>query len=268
MQKILKYLEENYNTEISKKDIEEIFFYSHRNSQRLFKRFFNETISSFQKRIKLDSAYKRLVYTSDSIKNIAYDVGYQNQSSFNIAFKKQFDITPCEARLTKDILFKTFIENSTEYHNKIDFELVYLQSKIVFCKQIITHSYNNQTINNLWDEISEHNFNSENINYYGLILDQPLISKPCKCRYEACVDANLNNTTYLPKTIFGRKYLKFIHIGDYDLIDDTYRQIYFNWIGFLDFEIDNSPIIEHYIVNDNDTTDKSEYQTEILIPLK
>ena len=129
MEKILKYIDENYDSTLVKSEIEDLACCSQRNSQRLFKRFFNETISNFQKRLKLENAYKKLAYTQEIIKNIAYDVGYENQSSFNKAFVKHFGITPTEAREKKELLFRSFIEESDTYEKKLDYELVHLHQK-------------------------------------------------------------------------------------------------------------------------------------------
>lgn len=267
MEKILKYIDENYHGKITKKEIEELVCCSQRNSQRLFKRFFNETISNYQKRLKLENAYKNLIYTTESIKNIAYDVGYENQSSFNKAFVKHFNITPSEARRNKKLIFKNFIQESKAYKKKIEYELVHLPLKQVYYKLIITNNYSNEAINRLWDSIDLDTKNNINTKYYGLILDQPLISGKAKCRYEACIDRQQSSADYLTKKIFGMKYLKFIHFKEFDLIEETYRQIFYNCIYHLNYEIDSSPIVEHYI-KDSNIQNKDGYRTEIYIPIK
>lgn len=46
----------------------------------------------------LDRAVDRLTGTSDPVSEIAYDLGYQNVSSFNRLFKQRFGVTPGEFR--------------------------------------------------------------------------------------------------------------------------------------------------------------------------
>ncbi len=267
MERILKYIDENYHGTITKGEIEEKVYCSQRNSQRLFKRFFNETISNCQKRLRLENAYKNLIYTTETIKNIAYDVGYENQSSFCKAFVKHFNITPTEARASKKLLFKSFFHQSNNYKRKIDYELVLVPSKQVYYKLIVTNNYSYETINEFWDTIDLDTNDNANANFYGLILDEPVISEKTKCRYEACVDIDQNSSSFLSKNIFGRKYLKFIHLNEFDSIEETYRQIFYNWIYYLNYEIDNSPIIEHYI-KDSTIQNESGYHTEIYVPIK
>ncbi|MGZ2368421.1 AraC family transcriptional regulator [Ancylomarina sp. YFZ004] len=267
MERILKYIDENYHSTITKGEIEDLACCSQRNSQRLFKRFFNETISNCQKRLRLENAYKSLVYTSESIKNIAYDVGYENQSSFNKAFVKHFDITPTEARNTKKVLFDNYIQQNEDDEKRIDYELVHIPLKLVYYKLIMTYNYSNESINRLWNSIENDTANNDSTNYYGLILDQPLISDKANCRYEACIDSQVDSKDYLSKHIFGKKYLKFSHSGDFDSIENTYQQIFYNWIYHLNYEIDNGPIVEHYLI-DNDIKNKEGYRTEIYVPVK
>ena len=100
-----------------------------------------------------------------------------------------------------------------------------------------------------------------------MVLDQPLISVKEKCRYEACVDTQQNSSEYLSKSIFGGKYIKFIHSDEFDLIEDTYRQIFYQWIYNFNYEIDHSPIIERYI-KDKNIQNKDGYLTEIYVPIK
>lgn len=268
LDRILKHIDENYNTQISKKEVEEILNYSHRNIQRLFKRFFNETISSYQKRLKLENAFKKLIYTSESIGSIAYEVGYENPAAFNKAFKNEYKISPSAARRNRQPIFDAFIEQGVSIKQEIDYTFTYLSPKTVYYKLIITDNYSNEPINQLWNKIGQEVEGFEDCSCYGLILDQPLVSEKTKSRYEACLSANPSSSGYLTKSIFGRKYVKFTHIGSYDLIEETYRQIYYTWINFIGCEIDSSPIIEHYLTSKVDTPDENSLVTEIYIPIR
>lgn len=52
----------------------------------------------FRLRKLLDRAVDRLVTTSDPISEIAYELGYQNVTSFNRLFRQRFGVTPTEFR--------------------------------------------------------------------------------------------------------------------------------------------------------------------------
>ena len=268
MQKIIKIIDENYHEDSITNQIEAASFYSQRNLQRVFKKQFNETLSNYKKRLRLQMAYKKIVYSNDSIIDIAFEVGYETSASFAKAFKNHFKVSPSQSRKSRNETFTNFIEKSDSFSNPIDFEVLFVESKTIHYKMILTLNYNNEAIGNLWNEINRINANCGLYKSFGLIIDQPLISEIDKCRYEACIDVNPNDKKFLTKKIFGGKYIKFIHNGSYDLIEDTYRKIYYHWLFKLDFEIDSSPIIESYIQDSYNSEHEANYVTDILIPIK
>jgi len=268
LKKVLKLIDEKYNETISRAEIENTSHYSYRNTQRLFKQNYKETISNFQKRLKLENAYKKLLFTSDSISNIAFEVGYENQSSFCKAFKKQFNLSPLAARKQKRVIFNTPLNTEIQCHSTIDYRIEYKTPMNVFYTTLLTHNYDNKAINDLWDNSSISLNNGKDLQCFGLIIDEPLISKNTHCRYEVCMSEKPNSDEYLSKIIFGRKYIVFKHSGGYDSIENTYNKIYHALVNDLNYELDNSPIIEHYIVNDLHTSNQEEFITEILLALK
>jgi AraC family transcriptional regulator len=108
----------------------------------------------------------------------------------------------------------------------------------------------------------------KDVAYYGIIVDQPLITTEKHCRYEACINQEPHNKTFSNKDIFGGKYAKYIHKGQYESIEDTYRLIYKDWFFRTKLEFDNSPVIEHYVVHNYNTEHDEDFLTEILFPLK
>jgi len=64
----------------------------------LFRATTGQSPKQFKLRRLLDRAVDRLTGTPDPISEIAYDLGYQNVSSFNRLFKQRFGVTPSEFR--------------------------------------------------------------------------------------------------------------------------------------------------------------------------
>lgn len=265
IQQILTFLENNYHRQINPSDLEEISNYSYRNVQRIFNAILKETIGSFCTRLKLENAYKKLVYTNQSIAEVANEVGYENNQSFSKAFKNKFQITPLQARKSKSNLFDDYIKQKKDASFSIDFEFEYKEKINIYYKTIISNNYNNITINALWDNIKDINKTIPLYNSFGVIVDQPIISDKTKSRYEACVDDCTNSKLYLSKTIFGGWYAKYTHVGCYDEIEETYRKIYHRWLYESNYELATSSIIEYYISDRNSGT---ELITVIYVPVK
>ncbi len=268
IQHIIRFIEDNYDKNISRVDLEAISNSSYRNLHRIFKSVFREPIGAFQKRLKLENAYKKIIYTNNQITDIAIEVGFESIHSFSKSFKKQFNISPSNARKEKIGLFNTFFKDSNSKHKEIDCEIIYLNQKKVFFKAIQTNNYNNDDINILWDKIDAEISSDSNINYYGVIVDEPLITDKSKCRYEACIDKEIVLEGLYFKNIFGGRYAKFIHNGNYNSIENTYRKIYYDWLFNSSLEFDSSPIIEYYTISGSNEKDEKKFVTEILIPIR
>lgn len=268
IQHIIRYIEENYHQEVSIKKLEELSNYSYRNVQRIFKNIFNESIGAFQKRLKLENGYKKLIYSRQSITDIAYSVGFDSLQSFSKSFKKQFNLSPEIARKEREGVFNSFLQSGLQERKTINYELVFLKELKVFYLSAQATNYNNPKIDLLWDRIDDVFEDYLNVQYYGIIVDQPLITENIKCRYEGCIDRDPQHQAFISTYIFGGRYAKYIHKGNYDLIDDTYRQIYKAWLSHPTLEFDNSPMIEHYLKNEYHTENPEEYITEILVPIK
>lgn len=241
IQKIIDHIEINFDREVTAQEIESISHHSYRNFQRIFFKLFNETISGFQKRLRLENAYKKLIYTEDSLSEIAWQVGYFNIQSFSKAFKKQYAVSPAEARKQKQDIFKEFIEND---NTELKVEIKYKDTVSVFCKFIKAKDYNNQEIDALWKEIEPDAEIFEAA--YGIIRDQPLITNHSHCRYGAAVISDEVINGFVKSEIFGRKYAKFTHYGAYGNILETYRSFYQSWLSGKQFLLDNSDVIEEY----------------------
>lgn len=265
--KILIFIEKNFNRTIAVEELEAISNYSYRNIQRVFKKVFEENIGEFQKRIRLENGFKKLIYTTESITEISIDIGYESNQAFSKAFKSKFKITPNEARQNKENVFNTFIEEKK--HSKINSKAVYLSQIEVQYKLIVTNNYDNDVINNLWDSIYELTKNNTKIEYFGIIIDQPLISLPSKSRYEACFSKEKDEIKkFNSKKIFGEKYMKYTHFGSYNTILETYRLLYFDWLFNQQYEINSTSIIEHYEIGSINTPNEENYITHILVPIK
>jgi AraC family transcriptional regulator len=267
IQHIVKYIEENYHRIIPIEELEDVGCYSYRNLHRVFKNIFKESLGEFQKRLKLENGYKKLIYTSDSVTEIAYTVGFESLQAFTKSFKKQFGISPSDARMNRLIIFNDYINQYTE-NTTVSYQIIYLDALQVFYQSIKTSNYDNKEIDSQWDKIDEAYGKQKDVKYYGIIVDQPLITVKAHCRYEACIDQNPDNKSFSAKNIFGGRYAKYIHKGNYDSIEDTYRLIYKDWLFSSKLEFDNSPIIEHYVSHNYNTKNEAEFLTEILVPIK
>ena len=101
----IDYIEQRLNksseTGLSLDDIAEKIGYSKFYLNRIFHEIIGATIHQYIVERRLTEAAKKLVYTNESIFNIAYEAGYQSQQAFTNAFGTFYFVTPMDYRLEK-----------------------------------------------------------------------------------------------------------------------------------------------------------------------
>jgi two-component system, response regulator YesN len=98
MQKIEEYLRSHFQEDINLQTIADRFFLNRDYISRKFKQEFNETITDYLTKIRIEHAKELLGNPTKKIYEIAYQVGYQNEKYFSKVFKKQTGVTPNEYR--------------------------------------------------------------------------------------------------------------------------------------------------------------------------
>lgn len=262
----LSFIEKNYDQTISIAQLEEVSHYSYRNIQRIFRYTCGETIGNYQKRLRLENAYKMMLYTSYKISAIALKVGFSNLASFSKAFKQYYGMAPQEAKRTKTPLFQKAAIFPITHKASLKPTVVYVPpTKVYFKGGFISYEF--EKIELLWNEFLSYNFPVKDNEFYGIIADEPLIRENLNCRYDTCSTMPSSSIKMPSKTIGGGKYAQFIHHGSYEKIDETYMQIYSDWILNSKLEFGCTPIIEKYMTHPDNSNNVHEQETYIWLPL-
>lgn len=263
----LHFIEENYNRLIAVKELESVSNYSYRNIQRVFKYTCGETIGGYQQRLKVEKAYKMILYTKDTLSSIALEVGFATVASFSKAFKLHFGISPSEAKEGRLPLLERAEIVPVETDQQLEAEIVYVPPTTVYYESGFI-DYNYEDIEALWDTLMSYEFTTYGTEFYGVVADEPLIRENLACRYDACASRQPVHRELPAKVIAGGRYASFIHYGSYDTIEETYKKIYAGWILDTHLEFSPAPIIEKYIKHPDNTDTIAEQQTAIWLPLQ
>lgn len=97
--KVKKYIEENFKDDITLDDIAKNVGYSKYHLNRMFLENTGLTIHKYIRERRLTEAADLLLYTDQSIVDIALSIGYTSQQAFTLAFKQMFDCTPYKYRI-------------------------------------------------------------------------------------------------------------------------------------------------------------------------
>ena len=98
MKIIMKHVENHYMEKISIADIAEVAGFSESHFMRYFKETMGTSFIDYLREYRLTMAARLLLASDASILSIAEEVGFDNLSYFNRAFKKEYGITPSQYR--------------------------------------------------------------------------------------------------------------------------------------------------------------------------
>jgi AraC-like DNA-binding protein len=99
IEKVMKYLNNNFDKDISLTEAARIAGMTEVALSRFFKQRTGKTFVDTLNEIRLGHASRMLIETTQSIAEVAYHCGFNNISNFNRIFKKKKDCTPKDFRL-------------------------------------------------------------------------------------------------------------------------------------------------------------------------
>ena len=95
---VLKYIENNYMHKIMIADVAELLDFSESHFMRYFKENMGTSFIDYLKEYRLTMAARLLLVSDASILTIAEEVGFDNLSYFNRAFKEHYEMSPSKYR--------------------------------------------------------------------------------------------------------------------------------------------------------------------------
>lgn len=99
--KIARHIEENYNRNITRDELENIAFVNINQLSRVFKEKTGKTLHGYQMEIRITKAMELLAEGNCSVSEVALSVGYDNFSYFSRLFKNRTGVSPKEYRSAK-----------------------------------------------------------------------------------------------------------------------------------------------------------------------
>jgi len=83
-----------YNQKITVRDLAETIGVGEKTLRRAFKKYYNQTIFSYQKQLRMEQALQLLQQGDKPVKQVARIVGYRNESSFSRLFRQYYGDPP------------------------------------------------------------------------------------------------------------------------------------------------------------------------------
>jgi len=98
----MEYIAENCNENLNCNLVAEKYAYSEYHFHRLFKNITTVSVTDYIRDRRLFSAANKLLDTNDTILDICLSCGFDNQRTFNRAFKQKYGMSPKDFRIRKE----------------------------------------------------------------------------------------------------------------------------------------------------------------------
>ena len=238
---------------------------------RIFKAIKGEPPIAFIARIRIETAAQLLRYSSLTIEEIAYNIGYESPASLSKAFKNRYGISPTLYRTDKNIYImkrEVINENLALKAPK----LVTLEDKSLIYVSLMGEygSLNyNDVYQRLWGVVKSQKLFTKGIESLCISYDDPKVTEANQQRSDVCLAIHKPakpQDGVSCKTLAGGKYAMFAYQGPYENLSAVYDEA-MRWLVNSEYELRDEPMFEKYL-NNCQRTPAEKLKTEVYIPIR
>lgn len=271
----LDYISRNVGQDLSLDEIAEKANFSKYHFHRIFKAITGETVSAHIRRLRLENAANRILADSgESITTIAFDCGFGSSQNFATSFKKQFGFSPKKFR--DQYSPETWAEKK-DNHNEM-----YAGNTP---PDYLLDGSNDRPKINLWINLMEMpayrvaykrvvgpygldnseaafkklfkwaymRFDNDAAMALGIIWDNPGVTAPEQCRYDACITVpdrvSPKGSIGIQEIRGGQYVVGHCEVANYTELEQAYDDIFTRWFPTSDYAPANSVAYEVYLNN-------------------
>lgn len=271
---VLQYIHHNLHETIDLEGLANRSNYSVFHFHRIMRAYLGESLGAYIQRIRLEMGASLLCHSQMEVQDVAFQVGYESPAAFNKAFKRRFNMSPTVFRMSKTD-FKTKYKPKEQQLimdnlSKQPEWKILDETTVIFVQRIGNY---HKAAEKAWETICKYagpkGLINQGTQFFGVGYDDPSVTEPEKCRYEACITVNQPvqaEGEIGVKQLRKGKYAVFTLKGSYDQLKSAYDYIFGPWMAENEVEFDKSPGMEKYL-NSPDETPEDQLLTEIWIPV-
>lgn len=295
MHRVLAYIDEHLDEQLNLTTLAEVAHFSSFHFHRLFSAWMGETFGDYLRRRRVEVAAMRLVaQPRTKILNIALSVGFGSAEAFTRAFNSRFGCSPTSWRELQSsqrhaksnsgqanskhsqALQASFAEH--EVSRKLNKEII--MKVTLIDRQPATVAYfrhlgpYGEPIVRFWQETyvpwAVMNKLGADHARYGISHDDPSITAPQQCRYDACAEVAPDFVATggaLKTTIPGGKYAVHRFKGTAKQIGEAWAGLLRDWLPSSGLQLDGRPCFEYFPKGAGRDSKSGEFECEICIPV-
>ncbi len=283
--KFIDHVNHNIDQTFKLDTLAEIAFFSPYHFHRIFTAITQETVNDFTNRVRLEKAARLLKFSTQSITDIAYNCGFSSTATFSRAFKQYFKLSPSAYKKGGEIQNSKIRKNLfpvSDYHctmneaelrAKFNVEIKTMpEQKIAYIR--VANSFEDGVVIKAFAKLIEWaktNHLYETGTFFGMSLDDPMVTPKEKYRYEVCMTIpdsftiksdNFIETMTLPKS----QYAVLSVSGDFNLVATATQYLFNDWLIHSVYEPNHQPGLEIFR-NKTKVCDWSHFELDLCLPI-
>jgi AraC family transcriptional regulator len=287
MHRVVEHIDRHLDEPLELETLAGVAHFSPFHFHRLFSAWMGETLGEYVRRRRLEIAAQRLVsQPAVPVLQVALSVGFASAEAFARAFKTRFGSAPSSWRVSED-------SNRGQANRKPDQAAApaprkdevskYLQEASMNVKlvdrQPTTVAYLRHVgpygpeLSDFWQESVYPWMQTNHLlgrPRYGISLDDPGITAPEKCRYDAAVEVEpgfIGAGQHLTTSIPGGKYAAASFRGTGAELGDAWMALLRDWLPGSGLQLDARPLFEYYGPDMTMDQETGAFECEICIPV-
>lgn len=270
--KVLIYIEDHIEEEMSLEDLAKVACHSPFHFHRIFQAIVGETARQYVKRLRMEKAASKLLYTKQPVTKIALEANYETPSAFTRAFKQCMGKSPKNYRA----LYKEVNAMTKKIQNLPMIKPDQIE-KLSDLNLLFIRRYGNYAPSSeeAWKAmqrfIKDHQLEKAKLRYFSISHDDPHITNEDKLRFDACIQTtqDIHQKGEVGRQILkGGKYAIFTHRGPHHTLQEMFDRIFLRWMPDSQAQLDDTkPIFCEHFHLEYVNVDESKLVTKIYIPL-
>jgi AraC family transcriptional regulator len=282
MNKVLDHIDRHLDTPLDLAALAEVAHFSPFHFHRVFAGWMGETLGAYLRRRRLEKAALMLAgQPAIAVLNAALSVGFGSGEAFARAFKLHFGCTPTawqrdtprrwaeqletvanrQYRKLDQLVSKQSQEGDLDFTDNADSQPLIVEMKmnveivelpaanIVYMRHIGPYG---PSVSAFWKQAFIPWMQANGLTdraCYGIGHDDPSITPPEKCRYDACVEVDegfIPSGNAVSARLPGGRYAVTKFQGRAADIGDAWTELFRDWLPSSGLQCDSRPCFEHY----------------------
>lgn len=293
MQSVIRYMQDHLHEKISLEQLAGIAHFSKYHFSRVFAAMIGLSPSAYLSRLRLNKTMELLAQTELTMLEVSQACGFESQSHFNAAFKKEFKQTPGEARRVMAEKSKISLKQSNKaeetssaprYDNRgnhhflrriweMNITVTELPDyEVGFVRHVGSYLETHKEWEKLGAWAAGHALYPPEQIYIGISLDDPAETEEQNCRYDACLTipagfAKDEGSEIGFRTLPGGLYGKYEFYDTIDKLAIAYQSLFGQWLPASDYDPDDRHCLEFCMNNPFDDLE-GKAKVDLYIPIK